>query len=204
MFPCVHGHRRRLCQMSMQSEIHPRSASPDTISADLSRAVEGISCVDSLELQAGTIRPVGGTPTGRMAWRGSLSRNSPRRCASWNWRCWRPGSSSSPRTSRRSPAGVLGLKADTPEQVRLRPMLVDAPHHKEPTLVDMRVSRQELAMPRSLQQDQVPRDPSANAISRDSPCTRRRGAASSVPSKAPRGGPWRIASGLRGRSAAPR
>ena len=50
-------------------------------------------------------------------------------------------------------AGVLGLKADTPEQVR--PMLVDAFQHKGPALVDVGVSRQELAMPPSLQQDQV-------------------------------------------------
>jgi pyruvate dehydrogenase (quinone) len=50
-------------------------------------------------------------------------------------------------------AGVLGLKADTPEQVR--PMLVDAFQHKGPALVDVAVSRQELAMPPSLQKDQV-------------------------------------------------
>ena len=50
-------------------------------------------------------------------------------------------------------AGVLGLKADTPEQVR--PMLVEAFQHKGPALVDVGVSRQELAMPPSLQQDQV-------------------------------------------------
>ena len=50
-------------------------------------------------------------------------------------------------------AGILGLKADTPEQVR--PMLVEAFQHKGPALVDVGVSRQELAMPPSLQQDQV-------------------------------------------------
>ena len=50
-------------------------------------------------------------------------------------------------------AGVLGLKADTPEQVR--PMLVEALQHKGPALVDVAVSRQELAMPPSLQQDQM-------------------------------------------------
>jgi pyruvate dehydrogenase (quinone) len=50
-------------------------------------------------------------------------------------------------------AGVLGLKADTPEQVR--PMLVDALRHNGPALVDVAVSRQELAMPPSLQKDQV-------------------------------------------------
>ena len=50
-------------------------------------------------------------------------------------------------------AGVLGLKADTPEHVR--PRLVDALQHKGPALVDVAVSRQELAMPPSLQQDQM-------------------------------------------------
>jgi len=50
-------------------------------------------------------------------------------------------------------AGVLGLKADTPEQVR--PRLADALQHKGPALVDVAVSRQELAMPPSLQQDQM-------------------------------------------------
>src|SRR5258705_4222300 len=42
-------------------------------------------------------------------------------------------------------AGLLGLTADTPDQVR--PMLTQALAHDGPALVEVRVSRQELAMP---------------------------------------------------------
>ena len=46
-------------------------------------------------------------------------------------------------------ADVLGLKAETPEQVR--PMLVEALQHDGPALVDVVVNRQELSMPPTIQ-----------------------------------------------------
>jgi pyruvate dehydrogenase (quinone) len=49
-------------------------------------------------------------------------------------------------------AGVLGLKADVPEQVR--PMLAQALSHPGPALVEVVVDRQELALP-SIKLDQV-------------------------------------------------
>ncbi|MGA2030417.1 MAG: thiamine pyrophosphate-dependent enzyme [Verrucomicrobiota bacterium] len=50
-------------------------------------------------------------------------------------------------------ADVLGLKAETPEQVR--PMLVEALQHDGPALVEVVVNRQELSMPPTIQVDQV-------------------------------------------------
>jgi pyruvate dehydrogenase (quinone) len=50
-------------------------------------------------------------------------------------------------------AGVLGLKADVPEQVR--PMLAQALRHPGPALVEVVVDRQELALPPSIKLDQV-------------------------------------------------
>src|SRR6266511_2836464 len=50
-------------------------------------------------------------------------------------------------------AGVLGLKAETPEQVR--PMLVQALNHDGPALVDVVVNRQELSLPASIKLDQM-------------------------------------------------
>src|ERR1022692_2582274 len=50
-------------------------------------------------------------------------------------------------------AGVLGLKAETPEQVR--PMLVEALQHNGPALVEVVVNRQELSMPPTIQVDQM-------------------------------------------------
>jgi pyruvate dehydrogenase (quinone) len=50
-------------------------------------------------------------------------------------------------------AGVLGLKADAPEQVR--PMLAQALSHPGPALVEVMVDRQELALPPSIKLDQV-------------------------------------------------
>jgi pyruvate dehydrogenase (quinone) len=50
-------------------------------------------------------------------------------------------------------AGVLGLKADAPEQVR--PMLAQALSHPGPALVEVVVDRQELALPPSIKLDQV-------------------------------------------------
>jgi pyruvate dehydrogenase (quinone) len=50
-------------------------------------------------------------------------------------------------------AGVLGLRAETPEQVR--PMFVQAINHDGPALLDVAVNRQELSMPPSLTLDQV-------------------------------------------------
>ena len=50
-------------------------------------------------------------------------------------------------------AGLLGLRAETPEQVR--PMLVQALDHNGPALVEVVVNRQELAMPPSIEWDQV-------------------------------------------------
>jgi pyruvate dehydrogenase (quinone) len=50
-------------------------------------------------------------------------------------------------------AGVLGLKANAPEQVR--PMLAQALSHPGPALVEVVVDRQELALPPSIKLDQV-------------------------------------------------
>jgi len=50
-------------------------------------------------------------------------------------------------------ADVLGLKAETPEQVR--PMLVEALQHDGPALVEVVVNRQELSMPPTIQVDQM-------------------------------------------------
>jgi pyruvate dehydrogenase (quinone) len=50
-------------------------------------------------------------------------------------------------------AGVLGLKAETPEQVR--PMLVQALNHDGPALVDVVVNQQELSLPPSIKLDQM-------------------------------------------------
>jgi pyruvate dehydrogenase (quinone) len=50
-------------------------------------------------------------------------------------------------------AGLLGLTADTPEQVR--PLLTQALAHDGPALVDVRVSRQELAMPPTITLEQM-------------------------------------------------
>ena len=50
-------------------------------------------------------------------------------------------------------AGVLGLRADVPEQVR--PMLALALSHPGPALVEVVVDRQELALPPSIKLDQV-------------------------------------------------
>ena len=50
-------------------------------------------------------------------------------------------------------AGVLGLKADVPEQVR--PILAQALSHSGPALVEVVVDRQELALPPSIKLDQV-------------------------------------------------
>jgi pyruvate dehydrogenase (quinone) len=50
-------------------------------------------------------------------------------------------------------ADVLGLKVETPEQVR--PMLVEALQHDGPALVEVVVNRQELSMPPTIQVDQM-------------------------------------------------
>src|SRR6202171_3365900 len=50
-------------------------------------------------------------------------------------------------------AGVLGLNADVPEQVR--PMLAQALSHTGPALIEVVVDRQELALPPSIKLDQV-------------------------------------------------
>ena len=50
-------------------------------------------------------------------------------------------------------AGVLGLKANVPEQVR--PMLAQALSHEGPALVEVVVNRQELIVPPSVKLDQV-------------------------------------------------
>ena len=50
-------------------------------------------------------------------------------------------------------AGLLGLTAETPEQVR--PMLVEMLNHDGPALVEVLVNRQELAMPPSIEIDQM-------------------------------------------------
>jgi pyruvate dehydrogenase (quinone) len=50
-------------------------------------------------------------------------------------------------------AGLLGLTAETPEQVR--PMLVEMLNHDGPALVEVLVNRQELALPPSIEIDQM-------------------------------------------------
>ncbi|NGZ59550.1 MAG: ubiquinone-dependent pyruvate dehydrogenase [Nitrospira sp. LK265] len=50
-------------------------------------------------------------------------------------------------------AGLLGLTAETPEQVR--PMVTDALNHDGPALVEVLVNRQELALPPSIKMDQM-------------------------------------------------
>ncbi len=50
-------------------------------------------------------------------------------------------------------AGVLGLKAETPEQVH--PMLIEALQHDGPALVEVVVNRQELSMPPTIKIDQM-------------------------------------------------
>jgi pyruvate dehydrogenase (quinone) len=50
-------------------------------------------------------------------------------------------------------AGLLGLRAETPEQVR--PMLVQAVNHDGPALLDVAVHRQELSMPPALTPEEV-------------------------------------------------
>jgi len=50
-------------------------------------------------------------------------------------------------------AGILGLKAETPEQVE--PMIVQALKHDGPALVEVLVSRQELSMPPTIKLDQA-------------------------------------------------
>jgi pyruvate dehydrogenase (quinone) len=50
-------------------------------------------------------------------------------------------------------AGLLGLTAEAPEQVR--PMLVQALEHDGPALVEVEVNRQELAMPPSIEWEQM-------------------------------------------------
>ena len=50
-------------------------------------------------------------------------------------------------------AGLLGRRAETPEQVR--PMLVEALRHDGPALLQVLVNRQELVMPPSLGADEV-------------------------------------------------
>jgi len=49
--------------------------------------------------------------------------------------------------------GVLGLKAETPEQVR--PLLLQALQHDGPALVEVMVNRQELSMPPTITAEQV-------------------------------------------------
>jgi pyruvate dehydrogenase (quinone) len=50
-------------------------------------------------------------------------------------------------------AGLLGLTAETPEQVR--PMLTQALNHDGPALVEVLVNRQELSLPPKLEFEQV-------------------------------------------------
>jgi len=50
-------------------------------------------------------------------------------------------------------AGVMGFKAETPEQVR--PMLLEALQHEGPALVEVTVNRQELSMPPTITAEQV-------------------------------------------------
>lgn len=50
-------------------------------------------------------------------------------------------------------AGLLGLTADTPDQVR--PMLTQALQHNGPALIEVAVSRQELSMPPTITLEQM-------------------------------------------------
>lgn len=50
-------------------------------------------------------------------------------------------------------AGLLGLTAEAPEQVR--PMLIQALQHDGPALIEVLVNRQELALPPSIKMDQM-------------------------------------------------
>jgi len=50
-------------------------------------------------------------------------------------------------------AGLMGLTADTPDQVR--PMLTQALQHDGPALIEVRVSRQELSMPPTITLEQM-------------------------------------------------
>jgi pyruvate dehydrogenase (quinone) len=50
-------------------------------------------------------------------------------------------------------AGLLGLTADTPDQVR--PMLTQALQHDGPALIEVAVSRQELSMPPTITLEQM-------------------------------------------------
>ena len=50
-------------------------------------------------------------------------------------------------------AGILGLRAEMPEQVK--PMLIQALEHDGPALVDVLVNRQELFMPPSIDLAQI-------------------------------------------------
>jgi pyruvate dehydrogenase (quinone) len=50
-------------------------------------------------------------------------------------------------------AGLLGLSAATPEQVR--PMIAQALEHHGPALVEVHVSRQELSMPPTISLEQM-------------------------------------------------
>jgi len=49
--------------------------------------------------------------------------------------------------------GVMGFKAETPEQVR--PILLEALQHEGPALVEVMVNRQELSMPPTITAEQV-------------------------------------------------
>jgi pyruvate dehydrogenase (quinone) len=50
-------------------------------------------------------------------------------------------------------AGILGLKAETPDQVK--PAIAQALKHDGPALVEVHVSRQELSMPPTITYEQV-------------------------------------------------
>jgi pyruvate dehydrogenase (quinone) len=50
-------------------------------------------------------------------------------------------------------AGILGLRAETPDQVR--PMIEQTLRHDGPVLMEVIVSRQELAMPPTINVDQI-------------------------------------------------
>jgi len=53
----------------------------------------------------------------------------------------------------RSQAGLLGLRAETPEQVR--PLITEALRHDVPALVEVPVNRQELSMPPTITLEQM-------------------------------------------------
>jgi pyruvate dehydrogenase (quinone) len=50
-------------------------------------------------------------------------------------------------------AGLLGLTAETPDQVR--PMILQALNHDGPALIEVRVHRQELMLPPKISLDQM-------------------------------------------------